>query len=81
MPPPGSIIVKLQRPLSRLDTEIARLFPADGPWLLQDQHAVVDAITPTAELEAMMPGRQGWFYARRTERGWDIIAPAPDQPW
>jgi hypothetical protein len=39
----------------------------------RDDMSVSD-IEPT--LEAMMPGQEGLFYARRTEHGWDITGPA-----
>lgn len=71
----GSIVVMLQRPVARLDGEVPELHP-DGPWMLtaRDDLAVW-AIMPTPELEAMMPGREGLFWARRTERGWAIVGP------
>jgi hypothetical protein len=46
--------------------------------MLDDAGSIIEAITPTPELEAMLPGSQGAFYARRIEGGWDIIGPVAD---
>jgi hypothetical protein len=43
--------------------------------MLDDGGGTIEAITPTPELEAMLPSGQGVFYARRTDHGWDIIGP------
>lgn len=75
MRPAGSIVVMLQRPVARLDGEVPELHPG-GPWMLTARDDMsVSAIEPTPELEAMMPGREGLFYARRTERGWEVLGP------
>jgi hypothetical protein len=79
MIPPGSIVVMLFRPRARLEGPASneRWLPPEpgGPWMLDDGSGTIDAITPTPELEAMPPGGQGVFYARRTAVGWDIIGP------
>lgn len=71
-PPPGSVVVLLQRPAVRLDG-LPELHPS-GPWLLTARDDMtVSAIEPTPELEAMMPGREGLFHARRVGEGWEIV--------
>jgi hypothetical protein len=76
MQPPGSIVVLLQRPTVRLDTDIPQLHPPDAPWLLTARDDfTISAIRPTPAMHEMMPGREGLFYARRIAGGWDIIGP------
>jgi hypothetical protein len=78
MQPPGSIVVMLRRPARRL-VEVLQLYPPDGPWALtpRDDLAHSVPIMPTPRMQTMMPGREGLFYARRTEAGWEIIGPLP----
>lgn len=79
MRPPGSVVVMLFRPSARLEGPEGherRLPPQPhAPWMLDDGGGTIEAITPTPELEAMLPSGQGVFYARRTDHGWDIIGP------
>jgi hypothetical protein len=78
MPPTGSIVVMLQRPVARLDTAIPQLHPNDAPWLLTSRDDTrTFAVRPTPLLQTMMPGKQGLFYARRMPVGWEIIGPLP----
>lgn len=85
MQPRGSIIVKLQRPSARVDGPpgAERMIepPPDAPWLLSDATDLVDLIAPSAELSAMLDSETGYFYARPSGDGWDIIAQAPVQRW
>jgi len=44
--------------------------------MLDDGAGTIETITPTSELEAMLPSGQGVFYARRgAVSDWDIIGP------
>jgi hypothetical protein len=93
MRPEGSIVVMLFRPRARLVEDAAgrerRLPPESGaPWMLDDGGGVIETITATPELEAMLPSGQGLFYARRIDGGWDVIGPvggpdywSPSSPW
>ena len=82
MRPDGSIVVMLLRPTARLEgpkgNKRRLIPPAGAPWLLDDGGGIVEAITPTPAMHAMMPGREGLFYARRVEGRWEIIGPVTD---
>jgi hypothetical protein len=73
--PPDCVVVMLRRPKLKLG-EVPQFYP-DGPWALTPRDDMDNSvpIQPTPELQAMMPGREGLFYARRIVGGWDIIGP------
>jgi hypothetical protein len=79
MRPEGSILIMLFRPRARLEgpegQERCLPWEPGAPWMLDDGGGTIEAITPTPELEAMLPRGQGVFYARRIKGGWDIIGP------
>ena len=81
MRPPGSIVVMLFRPRARIDGAPGNerwIAPGPGaPWMLDDGGGTIEPIIPTPQLEAMLPGGQAVFCARRTAgTGWDIIGAA-----
>lgn len=57
------MIVRLVRPTA----------PADGPWLLLASAQEMSAlITPTPDLERLMPESAAWFEAEPFDGGWTI---------
>jgi hypothetical protein len=76
---PGSVLVMLRRPKMTLG-EVPQLYPPDGPWALtpRDNPNQTVAIEPTPVMQAMMPGREGLFYAIGVGAGRAILGRADD---
>ena len=77
MRPEGSIVVMLQRP-ARRGGEDPALWQREGPWLLTARDDLSQChVKPSTLMKAMMPGREGLFYARRVAEGWEVLGPLP----